>query len=63
MICHSVSIDTSTRQSKRFEGSKAMRSTLGDSFVTLYTLVKQKESIEFQEIVTPWEREVLMFNV
>ena len=46
-----------------FEKSKAMRSTLGDRFVTLYTLVKKKECHEFQEIVTPWEREVLMFNV
>ena len=46
-----------------FENSHAMRSTLGDKFVTLYTLVKKKECHEFQEIVTPWEREVLMFNV
>jgi glutamine synthetase len=46
-----------------FESSNAMRSTLGDKFVTLYTLVKKKECHEFQEIVTPWEREVLMFNV
>ena len=46
-----------------FEGSAAMRSTLGDSFVNLYTTVKKMECHEFQEIVTPWEREVLMFNV
>lgn len=46
-----------------FEGSAAMRSTLGDKFVDLYSEVKKKECHEFQEIVTPWEREVLMFNV
>jgi len=46
-----------------FEGSKAMRSTLGDPFVDLYVAVKKMECHEFQEIVTPWEREVLMFNV
>lgn len=46
-----------------FEGSAAMRSTLGDSFVNLYSAVKKMECHEFQEIVTPWEREVLMFNV
>jgi glutamine synthetase len=46
-----------------FEGSVAMRSTLGDSFVNLYSAVKKVECHEFQEIVTPWEREVLMFNV
>ncbi len=46
-----------------FEDSAAMRSTLGDSFVNLYAAVKKMECHEFQEIVTPWEREVLMFNV
>jgi glutamine synthetase len=46
-----------------FEGSDAMRQTLGEKFVSLYTAVKKTECQEFQEIVTPWEREVLMFNV
>jgi glutamine synthetase len=46
-----------------FEGSRAMRDTLGDAFVDLYAAVKKTECHEFQEIVTPWEREVLMFNV
>lgn len=46
-----------------FADSKAMRQTLGDSFVALYTEVKKCELLEFQEIVTPWEREILMFNV
>ena len=43
--------------------SEAMRSTLGDEFVSLYSDLKNEEYREFQEIVTPWEREVLMFNV
>jgi glutamine synthetase len=46
-----------------FEASEAMRKTLGDRFVDIYAEVKKKECHEFQEIVTPWEREVLMFNV
>jgi glutamine synthetase len=46
-----------------FESSDAMRATLGDNFVSLYSTVKKCELKEFQEIVTPWEREVLMFNV
>ena len=46
-----------------FETSDAMRNTLGDKFVTLYADIKKDECREFQEIVTPWEREVLMFNV
>ncbi|MBT8077286.1 MAG: glutamine synthetase family protein [Gammaproteobacteria bacterium] len=43
--------------------SKAMRRTLGDKFVDLYCLVKHDEYYKFQELVTPWEREVLMYNV
>jgi glutamine synthetase len=43
--------------------SKAMRSILGDDFVTLYTALKDDEYREFQEIITPYEREILMFNV
>ncbi|MCP4298970.1 MAG: glutamine synthetase [Gammaproteobacteria bacterium] len=43
--------------------SEAMRSMLGDEFVTAYTAVKEDEYREFQEIITPYEREILMFNV
>ncbi len=46
-----------------FEDSEAMRSTLGNKFVDIYSEVKKHECHEFQTIVTPWEREVLMFNV
>jgi glutamine synthetase len=45
------------------KGSDAMRKTLGDNFVTLYCLLKEDEEREFEEIITPWEREILMFNV
>jgi len=45
------------------QGSEAMRSILGDNFVDLYCTVKEDEYREFQEIITPWEREILMFNV
>ena len=41
----------------------AMRGMLGDPFVDLYTALKDAEYQEFQEIITPWEREILMFNV
>jgi glutamine synthetase len=46
-----------------FQESSAMRKTLGDAFVDLYSALKEEEYREFQEIVTPWERDVLMFNV
>jgi glutamine synthetase len=45
------------------KGSDAMRKTLGNNFVTLYCLLKEDEEREFEEIITPWEREILMFNV
>jgi glutamine synthetase len=45
------------------QGSAAMRSILGDKFVELYCALKDDEYREFQEIITPWEREILMFNV
>jgi glutamine synthetase len=45
------------------QNSKAMRGTLGDEFVDLYCLVKQDECNVFEQIVTPWEREILMLNV
>ncbi len=43
--------------------SNAMRSMLGDPFVDLYCALKDEEYREFEEIITPYEREILMFNV
>ncbi len=43
--------------------SDAMRDMLGDEFVTLYTALKNEEFREFQEIITPYERETLMLYV
>jgi glutamine synthetase len=43
--------------------SQGMRSILGDAFINLYTVLKEHEYREFQEIITPYEREILMFNV
>ena len=43
--------------------SEAMRSMLGDHFIDIYCALKDDEYREFQEIITPWEREILMFNV
>lgn len=48
---------------KAFRNSQAMRDTLGQDFVELYCNVKDDECQVFEQIVTPWEREILMFNV
>ncbi len=45
------------------KNSDAMRKTLGDEFVSLYCALKEVEYREFQAIITPWEREVLLLNV
>jgi len=45
------------------QASDAMRGMLGDSFVDLYCALKKDEYMVFQENITPWEREILMFNV
>lgn len=46
-----------------FSSSEAMRSMLGGAFVDMYTGIKQKEHEQFQEIITPWEREHITLNV
>ena len=46
-----------------FKESAAMRKVLGDNFVDLYGIVKEHEYRQFQAIITPYEREILMFNV
>ena len=46
-----------------FKASDAMRKILGNNFVELYSIVKDNEYRQFQEIITPYEREILMFNV
>lgn len=43
--------------------SQGMRRMLGDPFIDLYAALKTEEYREFQEIITPYEREILMFNV
>lgn len=48
---------------RAMKASEAMRKTLGEEFVNLYCTVKESEYREFQSIITPWEREVLLFNV
>lgn len=46
-----------------FESSASMRRMMGDEFVDLYSALKREENDEFQQIITPWERQILMLNV
>jgi len=43
--------------------AKPLRELLGESFVSLYTSVKELEHTEFMRVISPWEREHLLLHV
>jgi glutamine synthetase len=45
------------------DGDEALRQVLGPVFVDLYAAVKRHEYKEFQQVISPWEREHLLLNV
>ena len=50
-----LAVTLSTRQD--------LASVLGESFVTVYTEVKEIEHAEFMKVISPWEREHLLLHV
>ncbi|WP_336276935.1 glutamine synthetase family protein [Bartonella sp. CB178] len=46
-----------------FERDTAIRSILGDVFVSTYAAIKREEFETFMEVISPWEREYLLLNV
>ncbi|MEO7245351.1 MAG: glutamine synthetase family protein [Rubrivivax sp.] len=44
-------------------GSTDLAGVLGESFVTVYTEVKEVEHAEFMKVISPWEREHLLLHV
>ena len=42
---------------------KDLAAVLGESFVTVYTEVKEIEHAEFMKVISPWEREHLLLHV
>ena len=47
----------------RFNGSRALKPVLGESFVEAVTLVKEAELDAYQQVISSWEREHLLLNV
>jgi glutamine synthetase len=47
----------------RFNGSKQLRSLLGEKFIDAVTEVKDAELIAYQAVISSWEREHLLLNV
>jgi glutamine synthetase len=44
-------------------GESELATVLGDSFVTVYTEIKEIEYAEFMKVISPWEREHLLLHV
>ena len=43
--------------------SQALRGVMGSDFLDVYESVKRNEYAEFQQVISPWEREHLLLNV
>ena len=46
-----------------FGGAHEIHEILGERFARIYTAVKELEYREFQQVISPWEREHLLLNV
>ncbi|MDN3921718.1 glutamine synthetase family protein [Pelomonas sp. PFR6] len=44
-------------------GARELAEVLGESFVTVYTEIKEIEYAEFMKVISPWEREHLLLHV
>jgi glutamine synthetase len=44
-------------------GERDLAAVLGESFITVYTEVKEIEYAEFMKVISPWEREHLLLHV
>jgi glutamine synthetase len=42
---------------------RELAAVLGESFVTVYTEIKELEQAEFMKVISPWEREHLLLHV
>jgi len=45
------------------EEDKALIEVMGEDFIKVYDSVKRNEYKEFQQVISPWEREHLLLNV
>jgi glutamine synthetase len=45
-----------------FRSAAEMHEVLGPDFARVYLAVKENENKEYQQVITPWEREHLLLN-
>ena len=48
---------------EKLRAEKDLATVLGESFITVYTEVKEIEYAEFMKVISPWEREHLLLHV
>ncbi|WP_310461100.1 glutamine synthetase family protein [Sphaerotilus sp.] len=48
---------------EKLRSEKALAEVLGESFITVYTEIKEIEYAEFMKVISPWEREHLLLHV
>jgi glutamine synthetase len=46
-----------------FRKSEDLQGVLGPEFSKVYLAVKENENLEYQQVISPWEREHLLLNV
>lgn len=60
----SKGLPTSLQESlKEMEACETLKTILGERFVKLYILVKEKEYETYSRVISPWEREFLLLNI
>ncbi len=47
----------------RFNGSKPLKEVLGETFIDAVTIVKDRELLAYQQVISSWEREHLLLKV
>ncbi len=47
----------------RFNNSKPVKTVLGQKFIDAVTMVKDRELLAYQQVISSWEREHLLLNV
>jgi glutamine synthetase len=47
----------------RLEKNEQLHDLLGPDFVSVYSQIKLHESEEFNQVISPWEREHLLLTV
>ena len=48
---------------EKLRAERDLATVLGESFITVYTEVKEIEYAEFMKVISPWEREHLLLHV